>query len=95
MLKMIAPKPIKAVEDPNAMADFIQDLSSKSDKVQVDDNNENQTMNSELSMTSNDASDGADFAAQFALEIDQQQQEKAFMESSAGANKSWFENNKQ
>ena len=29
MLKDMVPKPVKAVEDPNAMAAFIEDMSSK------------------------------------------------------------------
>ena len=33
MLKKMMPKPMKAVEDPNAMASFIEDLSTKASKV--------------------------------------------------------------
>ena len=69
MLKHMMPKPVKAVEDPNAMAVFIEDMSNKASQVQVEESPQN--FNTELIESSNDASDGADFAAQFALEIDQ------------------------
>ena len=77
MLQEMVPKPVRPMEDPNAMAAFIEDMSSKTQKLADEDNNMSgnhnfsPAHNSDLTLTtSNEANDGADFAAKFALEID-------------------------
>ena len=89
------PKPVKAMEDPGAMAAFIEDMSDKTNKLQDAEQSSAQLdqssagADSTLVSTSNEAQEGADFAAKFALEIDEQQKEK---ESSGSSPKSWYEN---
>ena len=73
------------------MADFIEDMSTKTQQINVKEPN---PVNNENLMTEEPDSQGANFAAMFSQEIIQQEREKEVMGSSNEGEHSWFENDK-
>ena len=66
MLRDMAPKPVKAEEDPEGMADFIEDMSDKTQRITTKEIN---PVNNENVMVDDPDSQGANFAAMFSQEI--------------------------
>ena len=87
-LKKMEPKPRMAVEDPNAMAEFLEDMGKKAHTDEEEGMDFKPKQNDELTMTKEQSGEqeGAEFAAMFAQDIESNQKEKEYLKN-AGLDK--------